>query len=41
MANLEIALSKASEDPKLDKVLKEISKNLVRVYTAIAQEHQD
>jgi len=40
MNHLEMSLEKASEDPnKLDKLVKEISTNLVRVYMSVANEH--
>lgn len=41
MLHLETSLEKASEDPKLDRLIKEISTNLVQVYMRIASEHQD
>ena len=40
MVHLETSLEKASEDPKLERLVKEISKDLVDVYKAIAVEHQ-
>jgi hypothetical protein len=41
MLHLETSLEKASDDKKLDKLVKEISTNLVRVYMSVANEHQD
>lgn len=41
MLHLETSLEKASEDPKLDRLIKEISTSLVQVYMRIASEHQE
>lgn len=42
MIHLETALEKASEDPqKLEKLIKDISTKIVKVYTSVANEHQE
>lgn len=41
MSQLETALKKASEDPNLDRLIKEISADLVKVYMRIAAEFQE
>lgn len=40
MIHLETALEKASEDPqRLEKLIKDISAKIVKVYTSVANEH--